>query len=97
MFDLTRREALQGLAAASLFAGSPKAQGAGSSVCFTSTVDLARLIRKKKLSARAHLCRERPAGRANVHKPGLGSGLLREFRPNLSSSGSWLARRQCRS
>lgn len=55
MTGLTRREALQGLAAASLLAGTPTAQGAASSVCFTSAVDMARLIRTKKLSAREAL------------------------------------------
>jgi len=55
MSDLTRRETLQGVAAASLARAALKAQSAASSVCFTSTVDMARLIRAKKLSAREAL------------------------------------------
>ncbi len=55
MSELTRREALQGLAAASLLASANKAQGAASSVCFMSAVEMARLIRTKKLSAREAL------------------------------------------
>src|SRR5580765_3495327 len=51
----TRREALGGLAAASLFEGVLKAQSADSSLCFTSAVEMARLIRAKKLSAREAL------------------------------------------
>ena len=51
----TRREALKGLAAASLLIGSPKAQSQASSVCFMSAVEMARLIRTKKLSAREAL------------------------------------------
>src|SRR5580698_2414191 len=51
----TRREALQGLATASLYAGAMQAQTAASSLCFTSTVEMARLIRAKKLSAREAL------------------------------------------
>jgi len=51
----TRREALQGLAAASLCAGALEAQAGGSSLCFTSAVEMARLIRTKKLSARETL------------------------------------------
>ena len=47
----TRREALQGLAAASLCAGALEGQG-GSTLCFTSAVEMARLIRTGKLSAR---------------------------------------------
>ncbi len=50
----TRREALLGLAAAPLLEGIPEAQAA-SAVCFTSTVEMARLIRSKKLSAREAL------------------------------------------
>src|SRR5436309_1759362 len=57
--DPSRREALMGLAAAPFFAGALDAQGADSSLCFLSTVEMARLIRTKKLSARevlaAHL------------------------------------------
>jgi amidase len=51
----TRREALQGLAVASLSTGSVRAQADTSSLCFTSTVEMARLIRDKKLSAREAL------------------------------------------
>jgi amidase len=51
----TRREALEGLAAASLCAGAMPAQPSASSLCFTSTVEMARLIRAKKLSAREAL------------------------------------------
>jgi len=47
----TRREALKGLAAASLCAQAVDAQ-AGSSICFLSAVEMARLIRARKLSAR---------------------------------------------
>jgi len=47
----TRREALQGLAAASLCAGALEGQ-TGSSLCFLSAVEMARLIRAGKLSAR---------------------------------------------
>ena len=39
--DPSRREALMGLAAAPLFAGALDAQDAGSSLCFTSTVEMA--------------------------------------------------------
>src|SRR5437763_12364540 len=53
--DPSRREALMGLAAAPLFAGALEAQGAPSSICFMSTVEMARLIRTKKLSAREAL------------------------------------------
>jgi amidase len=51
----TRREALQGLATAALCAGALEAQAAGSSLCFLSAVEMARLIRAKKLSAREAL------------------------------------------
>src|SRR5436853_2015811 len=53
--DPSRREALMGLAAAPLFAGALDAQAADSSLCFTSAVEMARLIRTKKLSAREAL------------------------------------------
>ena len=58
--DLTRREVLLGMAAAALLVdGRAKAQAAASSLCFMSAVEMARLIRRKKLSARevlaAHL------------------------------------------
>src|ERR1700733_13659182 len=50
---LTRREVLTGIAAASLFPGSSlRAEPAASSVCFTSAVEMAKLIQTKKLSAR---------------------------------------------
>src|ERR1700722_4285836 len=51
----TRRQALSGLAAASLVTNALKAQAAGSSGCFTSAVEMAKLIRAKKLSAREAL------------------------------------------
>ncbi|HLY19414.1 MAG TPA: amidase [Bryobacteraceae bacterium] len=59
MGEPNRREALQGLAAAALMADTAKGQDAALEICFTSTVEMARLIRVKKLSAReclaAHL------------------------------------------
>jgi amidase len=55
MSQPTRREAVQGLAAASLIPATAKAQGAASSLCFMSAVEMARLIRTKKLSAREAL------------------------------------------
>jgi amidase len=52
----TRREVLTGIAAASLFpASSLKSESSASSLCFTSAVEMARLIRAKKLSAREAL------------------------------------------
>jgi len=51
----TRREALRGLAAAPLLAGSLEAETDASSICFNSAVEMARLIRTKKLSAREAL------------------------------------------
>ena len=51
----TRREALLGLAATPLLISALDAQTAASSLCFTSTVEMARLIRTKKLSAREAL------------------------------------------
>ena len=52
----TRREVLSGIAAASLFAiSSFQAESAASSFCFTSAVEMAQLIRAKKLSAREAL------------------------------------------
>jgi len=51
----TRREALLGLAVTQLLAGTLEAQAADSSVCFMSAVEMARLIRDKKLSAREAL------------------------------------------
>jgi amidase len=50
----TRREALQGLATASLCAGALDGQ-TGPPVCFMSAVEMARLIRTRKLSAREAL------------------------------------------
>jgi amidase len=53
---LSRREVLTGLASAALFpAVSAQAQGAASALCFTSAIEMARLIREKKLSAREAL------------------------------------------
>src|SRR5438034_5590563 len=51
----TRREALLGLAAAPLVTSALDAQAPASSRCFTSTVEMARLIRTGKLSAREAL------------------------------------------
>ncbi|MGJ5816129.1 amidase [Paludibaculum fermentans] len=51
----TRRDALRGLAAASLLPGVTAAEAAGTDVCFLSAVEMARLIRTKKLSAREAL------------------------------------------
>ena len=51
----TRREALLGMAAAPLFTAVSAAQSAASSLCFMSAVEMARLIRTKKLSAREAL------------------------------------------
>jgi amidase len=51
----SRRELLQGMAAAFLLDGALEAQTTTSSVCFMSTVEMARLIRAKKLSAREAL------------------------------------------
>jgi amidase len=51
----TRREVLLGMAAAPLLEGTPEAQAAASAVCLMSTVEMARLIRTKKLSAREAL------------------------------------------
>ena len=53
--DPTRREALMGLATAPLLAGVLEAQASAPSICFMSTVEMARLIRTKKLSAREAL------------------------------------------
>jgi amidase len=50
----TRRELLLGITAVPLLRSSLAAQSA-SSVCFMSTVEMARLIRAKKLSAREAL------------------------------------------
>ena len=52
----TRREVLMGMAATSLFpAASLEAEPAASPLCFTSAVEMAQLIRAKKLSAREAL------------------------------------------
>src|SRR6202453_2199896 len=51
----TRRQALSGLAAASLVTSALKGQAAASSVCFMSAIEMARLIRTRKLSAREAL------------------------------------------
>src|SRR6202022_1881244 len=51
----TRREVLLGMAAALLLDGALEAQATASSVCFMNTVEMARLIRAKKLSAREAL------------------------------------------
>jgi hypothetical protein len=47
--QLNRREVLAGLAAASLFPSPLKSESPGSSLCFMSAVEMARLIRTKKL------------------------------------------------
>jgi amidase len=51
----TRREVLLGTAAAFLMKGAPEGQAADSSICFTSAIEMAQLIRAKKLSAREAL------------------------------------------
>jgi amidase len=51
----TRRQALVGLAAAPLLDGAREARAAAGSLCFMSAVDMARMIRLKKLSAREAL------------------------------------------
>src|SRR5262245_1814436 len=51
----TRREILMGMAAMPLLQSTGQAQGSDSSVCFLSAVEMARLIRVKKLSAREAL------------------------------------------
>src|SRR5438876_4954621 len=51
----TRREGLLGMAALPLLDGVLGAQATGSSICFMSTVEMARLIRTRKLSAREAL------------------------------------------
>jgi amidase len=52
----TRRDVLLGMATAQLIEGTLEAEPAGgSSVCFMSAVEMARLIRAKKLSAREAL------------------------------------------
>src|ERR1700728_98751 len=51
----TRREALLVMAAAPLLEGTMEAEAAASSICFMSTVEMARLIRTKEMSAREAL------------------------------------------
>src|SRR6202171_2331761 len=51
----TRREVLLGMAAMLLLDGTLEAQDTASSICFTSAVEMAKLIRTKKLSAREAL------------------------------------------
>jgi hypothetical protein len=53
--NLSRRELLEGVAAVLLLDGAVQVQATASSVCFMSTVEMARLIRMKKLSAREAL------------------------------------------
>src|SRR4051812_22093655 len=53
MTDLTRRQTLEALTAASLAAGAAESQTAVSPICFMSALELAKLIRTRKLSARA--------------------------------------------
>jgi amidase len=55
MSDLTRRQAIQGLAATSLVRSAAQAETAAPEICFTSAVEMARLIRTRKLSAREAL------------------------------------------
>jgi amidase len=51
----TRRELLLGIAAVPLLGSTLEGQAAASSICFMSAVEIARLIRTKKLSAREAL------------------------------------------
>ena len=53
--NLTRREVLVGMAAASLFAAPLQAEAADSRLCFMSAAEMAQLIRAKKLSSREAL------------------------------------------
>jgi amidase len=53
--QLTRREVLVGMAAASLFTAPLQSESAASPLCFMSAVEMAQLIRAKKLSAREAL------------------------------------------
>ena len=55
MDDPTRREVLKGLAATALVGGSLKTQPVAPSICFMSAIEMAKLIRAKKLSAREAL------------------------------------------
>ncbi len=51
----TRREVLLGTAAAFIMKVAPEAEAADSSICFMSAIEMAQLIRAKKLSAREAL------------------------------------------
>src|SRR5215510_7135339 len=51
----TRREILMGVAGMPLFKPALQAQASDSSVCFLSAIEMARMIRAKKLSAREAL------------------------------------------
>jgi amidase len=51
----TRRDVLLGMAAVPLLSGTLEAQAAASAICFLSTIEMARLIRTRKLSAREAL------------------------------------------
>src|SRR5438874_2360988 len=53
--DPSRREVLLGMAGMLLLDGTLGAQSSASSVCFLSTIEMARLIHAKKLSAREAL------------------------------------------
>ena len=53
--DLSRRDLLISMATLPLLASAMHAQDATSSLCFMSAVEMARLIRMKKLSAREAL------------------------------------------
>jgi amidase len=53
--DPTRREVLLAMAGALLLDGSVNAQAAADSICFTSAIEMSRLIRSGKLSAREAL------------------------------------------
>src|ERR1700680_56256 len=53
--DPSRREVLLAMAGALLLDGSVNAQAAADSICFMSAIEMSRLIRAKKLSAREAL------------------------------------------
>ena len=53
--DPTRREVLLAMAGALLLDGSVNAQAAADSICFASAIEMSRLIRSRKLSAREAL------------------------------------------
>ncbi|HLI86084.1 MAG TPA: amidase [Bryobacteraceae bacterium] len=55
MDEITRRRAIQGLAATSLAAQAAHGETSAPALCFTSAVEMARLIRARKLSAREAL------------------------------------------